>query len=75
MLTNVQLSEDLGSLARSNSREYETKTVSHSAVAEMQEDGWEIAKKNTKSVRLKRVKRHGVLLEDRVWTLLELILK
>jgi DGQHR domain-containing protein len=70
MLTNVRLIEDLGSLARANSREYETKTVSHSAITELQQDGWEIAKRNKKSVRLKRAKRHGALLEDRVWTLL-----
>jgi DGQHR domain-containing protein len=70
MLSNVLPIEDLGSLARANSRDYETKTVSHSAVAEMQQAGWVIAKQNNKSVRLKRTKQHGVLLEDRVWTLL-----
>jgi DGQHR domain-containing protein len=70
MLINVLPIEDLGSLARANAREYEIKTVSPSAVAELQENSWEIAKKNKKSVRLMRPKRHGVLLEDRVWTLL-----
>jgi DNA sulfur modification protein DndB len=70
MLTNVGPIEDLGSLARANCREYETKTVSHSAATELQQDGWEIAKRNKKSVRLKRAKRHGSLIEDRVWTLL-----
>jgi DGQHR domain-containing protein len=70
MLINVLPIEDLGSLARANSRAYETKTVSPSAVAELQENGWEVAKRNEKSVRLKRAKRHGALLEDRVWTLL-----
>ena len=70
MLTNVRPIEDLGSLARANSREYETKTVSPSAVPELQQEGWEIAKRNKKSVRLKRAKRRGALLEDRVWTLL-----
>ncbi len=70
MLTNVLPIEDMGSLARANSRKYDAKTVSPSAVAELQADGWEVAKKNKKSFRLTRAKRHGALLEDRVWTLL-----
>src|SRR6185312_14108268 len=70
MLTNVSLIEDLGSLARANARDYDTKTVSPSAVEEHEAAGWEISKKNSKSVRLTRRKAHGILLEDRVWTLL-----
>ena len=70
MLINVQPIEELGSIARANARDYETKTVSPSAVSELKADGWCISKENNKSVRLKRRKRHGSLLEDRVWTLL-----
>jgi len=33
-------------------------------------DGWTVDKSNKKSVRLRRSKPHGALLEDRVWTLL-----
>ena len=70
MLTNVDGTEELGGLARARARDYETKTVSPSAVAEHQEAGWEVSKKNAKSIRLSRPKPHGMLLEDRVWTLL-----
>ena len=70
MLTNVLPFEELGSLARANSRDYDTKTVAPSAVPELLELGWEPAKTNEKSVRLSRAKKHGALLEDRVWTLL-----
>jgi len=70
MLTNVQGIEELGSLARAAARDYETKTVSLSALIEHQESGWEIDKKNNKSVRLRKNKSQGFHLEDRVWTLL-----
>jgi DGQHR domain-containing protein len=70
MLSNLQPIEDLGSLARSNARDYETKTVSLAAAAELQQAGWVPARTNKKSVRLTRPKAHGPLLEDRVWTLL-----
>lgn len=70
MLTNVNHIEDLGSLARANARDYDTKTVSPSAVEEHEALGWTVSRKNNKSVRLTRSKPHAVLLEDRVWTLL-----
>jgi DGQHR domain-containing protein len=70
MLTNVLAADELGSLARARSKDYETKTVSPSALDEHQLAGWELSKKNAKSIRLSRAKPHGMLLEDRVWTLL-----
>ncbi len=70
MLTNVLPIEEIGSLARARSRDFETKTVSRSAVAEHQEAGWGIDRENKRSVRLRRDKSQGQLLEDRVWTLL-----
>jgi len=70
MLTNMQGIEELSGLARARSREYETKTVSPSAVTEHQQAGWVIRKKNKKSVQLSRPKAHSALLEDRVWTVL-----
>lgn len=70
MLTNVLRIDELGSLARANARDYETKTVAPSALEEHLAIGWEVAKKNDKSIRLKRQKAHGTWLEDRVWTLL-----
>jgi len=70
MLTNIFPSEELGSLARANSRDYDAKTVSVTGAETLLADGWEKLKTNSKSVRLKRQKKHGPLLEDRVWTLL-----
>ena len=70
MLSNVLPIDELGSLARANARDYDTKTVAPSALDEHIAAGWEIAKKNNKSIRLKRAKSHGNLLEDRVWSLL-----
>jgi DNA sulfur modification protein DndB len=73
MLTNVQPIELLGSLARANARDYETKTVHPGVVEEHEALGWSISKKNSKSVRLVRKKTHGIHLEDRVWSLLYLM--
>src|ERR1019366_4462709 len=71
MLTNVEGVEALAGLARARARNYETRTVSPVAAAEhLESGGWEVAKKNKKSMRLSRPKSHSVLLEDRVWTLL-----
>lgn len=70
MLSNIFDSDSLRSLARARRREYETKTVHPLLVDDAMADGWEIDKKNSKSVRLRRLKRRGDLLEDRVWSLL-----
>ena len=70
MLTNIFPIDELGSLARANARDYDTKTVALSALDEHVAAGWEPAKTNSKSIRLSRKKPHGTLLEDRVWTLL-----
>jgi DNA sulfur modification protein DndB len=70
MLTNVVAVDELGSLARARAKGYETKTVSPSAFEEHQQAGWQVSKKNAKSIRLTRAKPHSRLLEDRVWTLL-----
>jgi DNA sulfur modification protein DndB len=70
MLNNVLPIKELGSLARANARDYDTKTISPSALDEHLADGWEQAKTNLKSIRLKRPKAHHNLLEDQVWTLM-----
>jgi DNA sulfur modification protein DndB len=70
MLENIFEIEDLRGLARSKLRDYETKTVNPRLVDELIAKGWIIDKKHSKSVRLRRPKSHGVLLEDRVWSLL-----
>jgi DGQHR domain-containing protein len=70
MLSNLESIDNLSGLARAKAREYETKTVGPTFVEKLISEGWIVDRSNKKSVRLKRPKPHGVLLEDRVWTLL-----
>src|SRR5687767_5496549 len=70
MLQNLESVANLKGLARAKARDYDTKTVNPALIAEALADGWQIAKKNWRSVRLKRNKSNQALLEDRVWTLL-----
>lgn len=70
MLNNIDIIENLRGLARAKGRDYETKTVHHLLAEEALSKGWEVDKKNKKSIRLKRKKSHHVHLEDRVWSLL-----
>lgn len=70
MIDNVKASVELRTLARSNARPYVTKSVHPKLVGEEIENGWEVLKKRKTSVRLKKAKGHGALLEDRVWMLL-----
>jgi DNA sulfur modification protein DndB len=70
MLNNIYPIGDLASLARARGRGFETKTVSAAVVEQMLADGWEVDRKNKKSVRMRRPKAHDVLLEDRLWSLL-----
>lgn len=69
MLSNVVAIEELGGLARSRARDYETKTVNPALVDQFLTEGWAVDKSNQKSVRLRRSKTHGTYLEDRVWSL------
>ena len=70
MLQNIESVVNLKGLARAKARDYDTKTVNPALIADAMADGWQIAKKNRRSVRLKRNKSNQALLEDRVWTLL-----
>jgi DNA sulfur modification protein DndB len=70
MLSNIDSIDKLSGLARANARDYETKTVNPALVERLISEGWTVDKSNKKSVRLRRSKPHGKLLEDRVWTLL-----
>jgi DGQHR domain-containing protein len=70
MLDNLSSNENLSGVARAKARDYETKTVNAALVQKLLEEGWTVDKSNKKSVRLRRPKPHGQLLEDRVWTLL-----
>lgn len=70
MLNNLDSIDKLSGLARARARDYETKTVNPALVDKLVSDGWTVDRSNKKSVRLRRPKSHGTLLEDRVWTLL-----
>lgn len=70
MLHNIFERDNVRGLARARSRPYETKTVHPLLVDEAVAEGWDVDKSNRKSVRLKRTKALGLLLEDRVWSLL-----
>ncbi len=70
MIENVFPAFELRTLARSNGKLFHTKSVHHKLLAEEISKGWEVLKKGKASVRLKKPKTHGKLLEDRVWTLL-----
>jgi DNA sulfur modification protein DndB len=69
MLNNLFSIEELVGLARARARDYETKTVNPTLVEQLVVDGWNVDKRNKKSVRLRKFKSHGNHLEDRVWTL------
>src|SRR5579864_84379 len=70
MLSNIHRIGELASLARAKARAFETKTVGATTAEQMLTEGWEIDKKNKKSVRLRKPKPHDELLEDRLWTLM-----
>lgn len=70
MLSNIHPIEELSGLARARARDHETKTVNPVLVEQLVAEGWTVARSNKKSVRLRTPKDHGLLLEDRVWTLL-----
>jgi hypothetical protein len=70
MLENVEQRENLRGLARAKRRDFETRTVHPKLLEEALADGWSLYKEQKTSVRLRRKKLHGPLLEDRVWSLL-----
>jgi len=45
------------------------KTVHNADIDEHLDNGWEIARKNRKTTRIKKTKTHDVLLEDQLWCL------
>lgn len=70
MLINVDVVENLRSLARLKRRNYETKTVISALIEEAISNEWEIYRKNKKSVRLRRQKPYSFHFVDRIWSLL-----
>src|SRR6266478_4297825 len=73
MLSNINPIADLASLARAKARAFETKTVGLAAAEQMLAEGWEIDKKNKKSIRLRKAKPHDVLLEDSLSSQIDVI--
>ncbi|MDQ5825663.1 MAG: DGQHR domain-containing protein [Chloroflexota bacterium] len=69
MLDNIEAVENLRGVARARARDYETKTVDPLLVEQALAEGWQVAKRNKRTVALTRKKPHGKLLEDRVWSL------
>ena len=70
MLENVEFSNTLRTLARSNARTFLTKSVHPKLLSEEVAKGWRVLKKRKTSIRLSKPNSHSALLEDRVWTML-----
>lgn len=69
-LVNLAARDDVSGLARLRARTYTTRTVRTSLQEEYILKGWTIDRANKETVRLKKDKDHGSLLEDRVWMLM-----
>lgn len=70
MIRNVEPAPQLKSLVRKQKSRFEYVTVKKEEVEAHKAVGWEVEKRNLKSVRLRRPKKRSVLLEDRVWSLM-----
>lgn len=70
MLNNIDLAINLNTVARAKSRNYVTKTIPLIKMDSFLKEGWEIDKKNSSSVRMRKDKEIDKLFRDRVWTLL-----
>src|SRR4051794_35157732 len=70
MLSNVVPADEIRSLLRTRSRNYDIKSVKMSALDEYQQQGWETVQKTEKTARIKKHKAFDTLLVDRVWCLL-----
>ena len=62
---------EIKSFARKKANLYAFKTVHRADMENEVSKGWELSKENKKTVRLKKAKPHDILLEDRVWCLLQ----
>ena len=70
MIENIFETEELRALARRKKRTEEFRTVPNERVKKSLSEGWSIHRENKASTRISRKKRHDILLEDRVWSLL-----
>ena len=60
---------DISGALRRRKSQYVFRTVPKPRISEYEGDGWEVAKKNKESCRMRKLKPHDVMFEDRVWTM------
>lgn len=70
MLANIHPPGELRAIARAKGNDYDSKTVSPLLEEEALAEGWHVYRRLKRSVKIRRRKAHGVLFEDRVWSLL-----
>jgi DNA sulfur modification protein DndB len=70
MIENLFARSELKSFARQQGLGELRKSVRSKDVEEAVAEGWEVLKKNARTVSLRRPKKRSALLESRVWTLL-----
>src|SRR5688500_2393752 len=67
---NLLARPELVGLARKKTKAYDQLTVKLKDLDEYLSDGWKVARKRKSSATIRRQKKHDVLLEDRIWSLL-----
>ena len=70
MLDNIFHRDDLGSLARANSKPFHSQSLNYKLVPDAVASGWLLAKSGKATSRLTKAKARSALFEHRVWTLL-----
>jgi DNA sulfur modification protein DndB len=66
---NLQELESLKGEIRKRRDKFVYETIIKKRLKEYQDDGWEIAKENVKTIRMRMPKPHDIMFEDRVWAL------
>lgn len=69
MIENIEQYESLAGLARRRFKKYITKAIHKADLDTYISEGWEYVKNLKTSVQVRKEKSHGILLEDRVWSL------
>jgi DGQHR domain-containing protein len=69
MIENIIPREELRALCRRKFKHTESRNVDPTAVDALLQEGWQVMRKNKRSVKLERAKPHNRELEDRVWSL------
>jgi DGQHR domain-containing protein len=69
MIENIKPREELRALCRRKFKKTESRTVDQAAGDALLQEGWQVVRKNKRSVKLERAKPHSTELEDRIWSL------